>query len=434
MLLDALMAAIERLIITYSGADERTNLRRPPAVPVGELLDIVDRTVRSEHGSPYDQVVVHHPLQPFDPRNFIPGKLVPGRPWSFDPHALAGAKTLEGPRRPDEPFLTSTLAPRPDAVIELDNLVRFVEAPVRAFLRDRLGISVSEFFDEVEDELPVELDALGKWGVGQRLLDGVLAGADLDACKDAEIARGTLPPGHLALPVLDEIGSVVAQLAAAAKGLVGDEPPGSLDVNLALPDGRTLAGTVTGVCGDTLRAISYSRVRPRNRLRAWVKLLALTAARPERPFESLVIGRARAGSYHADVCVARILPVGDDAAARGRAALAQLAILLDLYDRGMREPLPLSSDASAAYAQAAVAGQSGADAADKAWTSTFDYPKEDRQPEHVLVYGGEIPLSDLMATVPRADENWHPDEASRFGVYARRLWNGLLAREEIGDR
>ena len=46
MLLDALMAATERLIITYTGNDERTNLRRPPAVPVGELLDIVDRTVQ----------------------------------------------------------------------------------------------------------------------------------------------------------------------------------------------------------------------------------------------------------------------------------------------------------------------------------------------------------------------------------------------------
>ncbi len=44
MLLDALMAATERLIITYTGADERTNLRRPPAVPVGELLDVVERT------------------------------------------------------------------------------------------------------------------------------------------------------------------------------------------------------------------------------------------------------------------------------------------------------------------------------------------------------------------------------------------------------
>ena len=46
MLLDALLAATERLIITYTGNDERTNVRRPPAVPVGELLDIVERTVR----------------------------------------------------------------------------------------------------------------------------------------------------------------------------------------------------------------------------------------------------------------------------------------------------------------------------------------------------------------------------------------------------
>jgi len=33
MLLDALLAATERLIVTYTGSDERTNLPRPPAVP-----------------------------------------------------------------------------------------------------------------------------------------------------------------------------------------------------------------------------------------------------------------------------------------------------------------------------------------------------------------------------------------------------------------
>ena len=45
LLLDALMAATERLIITYTGNDERTNAPRPPAVPVGELLDAIDATV-----------------------------------------------------------------------------------------------------------------------------------------------------------------------------------------------------------------------------------------------------------------------------------------------------------------------------------------------------------------------------------------------------
>ena len=76
----------------------------------------------------------------------------------------------------------------------------------------------------------------------------------------------------------------------------------------------------------------------------------------------------------------------------------------------------------------------GEAAADKAWTSTFDYPKEDRQPEHLLVYGGAVPLFELLQRPPGIDEAWYEDEPSRFGAYARRLWDGLLAREEIADR
>src|SRR6202020_2976548 len=39
LLLDALLAAQEALIITYSGSDELTNAPLPSAVPVGELFD-----------------------------------------------------------------------------------------------------------------------------------------------------------------------------------------------------------------------------------------------------------------------------------------------------------------------------------------------------------------------------------------------------------
>ncbi len=437
MLLDALLAATERLIITYTGNDERTNLPRPPAVPVGELLDIVERTVRCEPGSARERVVIHHPLQPFDPRNFTSGRLVPDRPWGFDPQALAGAKAITRPRAARKPFLPAPLAPRLDTVVELNNVIHFVEHPVRALLRDRLGISVSDYFDEIEDAMPVELDALAEWGVGQRLLEGVLAGAELKACMTAELARGTLPPGELARPPLLRIGRAVQQLAEAARALGATAPPDSLDVNLPLPDGRTLAGTVTGVCDDVIRAISYSRVRPRDRLRAWVRMLALTAARPERPFESVVIGRARAGADLADVTVARIAPLGEDAAARRETALHHLAVLLDLYDRGMREPLPLACEASAAYALAVAPGGDGEAAARNAWKSGFGYDKEDRQPEHLLVYGGAIDLAELLDQPVREDERgpgWNEGETTRFGRYARRLWDGLLASEVLSDR
>jgi exodeoxyribonuclease V gamma subunit len=249
----------------------------------------------------------------------------------------------------------------------------------------------------------------------------------------AEIARGALPPGELARPPLAKIGAIVDQVAAAARTLA-DGTPGSLDVSVALPDGRTLAGTVTGVCGDTIRAVSYSRVRPRDRLRAWVQLLALSAARPERRFESVVIGRARAGVRGANVTVARIPALADSPESHRRAALDQLAVVLDLYDRGMREPLPLACDTSAAYAQAVAAGEDGESAAREAWETVFRYGKEDRQPEHMLIHGDAIPLARLLAEAPRDDEGWEEAEATRFGRYAMRLWRGLLRVEELSDR
>src|SRR5829696_7637152 len=73
LLLDAVLSATDRLVITYTGNDERTNAQRPPAVPVNELLDVVDRTVRTEGGRARLRVLVRHPLQPFDTRNFVPG-------------------------------------------------------------------------------------------------------------------------------------------------------------------------------------------------------------------------------------------------------------------------------------------------------------------------------------------------------------------------
>ena len=66
ILLDALMAATDRLIITYTGNDERTNAERAPAVPIAELLDVIDRVTGGA------SIVVQHPLQPFDPINFDP--------------------------------------------------------------------------------------------------------------------------------------------------------------------------------------------------------------------------------------------------------------------------------------------------------------------------------------------------------------------------
>ncbi|HZI37387.1 MAG TPA: exodeoxyribonuclease V subunit gamma, partial [Acidimicrobiia bacterium] len=446
LLLDALLAAESNLIITYSGRDERTNAERPPAVPVGELLDVVDRTV----ALPEDpgvlartRIVVHHPLQPFDARNFMAGRLSGAAPWSFDAVALAGARAAGGERAQPAPFLPVPLTAVRGEAVELEHLVRFVQHPVKAFLRQRLGVSLSEDADDASDALPVELDALEQWAVGDRLLSGRLAGDDRDACVAAERARGTLPPGTLAEPVLGQALPIVESLVAEAADITGGEgAPRSLEVNVALGDGRVLLGTVAGVvdrgpAGLLLRSVSYSRLAPKQRLAGWVRFLALTAAHPDRPVEAATIGRFRfSGRKKGAVSVASLAPLAGDAAARRAAAVAHLEVLVDLFDRGLCEPLPLYCKTSAAWADAAPAQRMKACAA--VWEPQNDFGMgENREPEHQLVLGGVVSLNELLAAPPAPGESgdgWAGGEPTRFGRYALRLWSGLREAEEVRDR
>ncbi|HEX6380072.1 MAG TPA: exodeoxyribonuclease V subunit gamma, partial [Acidimicrobiia bacterium] len=446
LLLDALLAAESNLIITYSGRDERTNAERPPAVPVGELLDVVDRTVRLP-GDPTvlarSRIVVNHPLQPFDARNFMAGRLTGATPWSFDAVALAGARAAGGERAEPAPFLPVPLAAVRGEAVELENLVRFVQHPVKAFLRQRLGVSLSEDADDASDALPVELDALEQWAVGDRLLSGRLAGDDRDACVAAERARGTLPPGTMAEPVLGKVLPIVESLVAEAADITGsDSAPRSLEVKVALADGRVLLGTVAGVIdrgpgGLLLRSVSYSRLAPKQRLAAWVRFLALTAAHPDRPVEAATIGRFRfSGRKKGAVSIACLAPLADHPPARRAAALAHLDVLVDLFDRGLCEPLPLYCKTSAAWADAAPPQRMQACTA--VWEPQNDLGMgENREPEHQLVLGGVASLNDLLAAPPAPGESgdgWAGGEQTRFGRYALRLWTGLRDAEEVRDR
>ena len=437
LLLDAVLAATEHLVITYQGRDERSNLTRPPSVPLGELLDVIDHTARVEvDGRARDarvQVVVEHPLQPYDERNFDAGQLAPVHPWSFDPVALDGARASIGPRLAAPPFLTGPLPPAPDDVIELDRLVQFVQHPVKAFLRQRLGLSLRGPDEDSPDSMPIELNDLEKWGVGQRVLDHRLAGADADACRAAERARGMLPPDTLGGRVIDAVMPKVDALLQAVNDLTPpDAVRRSVSVTEPLPDGRLLVGTIPLVLDHQLRSVTYSSLAAKHRLAAWVRWLALTLAQPDESFDAVTIGR-----YGGRARVATLTAPDGDATSRRSFALERLTALIDLYERGMREPLPLYAKTSCAYAETVRRGYDGFGAAVKQWeTSKDSWDLEDRDPEHVLVRGGIVPFGPVFREPPRPDE-WDDTwlfEESRFAGYARRLWDPLLDIEKVGTR
>jgi exodeoxyribonuclease V gamma subunit len=433
LLLDAVLAASDALIITYAGRDARTNEVLPPAVPVNELLDAIDASIRTDDGRPArSRVVQHHPLQPSNARCFIPSALGTDGPWGFDPNLLDGARAATGPRRPPERFLPQALPPLVEATILLDDLVAFVQHPAKAFLRQRLGLVLGTRDDRPRDGLPIEFDALEAWGVGNRLVNALLAGGDADAVCAAEVARGLLPPGSLGEGVLLTARTKAEAIVDAARALA-DGRRSSLQIDIGLADGRRLVGSVPDVVGDIVRPASYSKVKAKVRLAAWVRFLAATAAHPDRPIESAVIGGGGRGPL-----TVRWMPLAATADDRRSNALALLAMLIDLRDHGLREPLPLFCDTSHAFAAARWAGDPDADlAAERCWKSEFNWPKEDREPEHVRVLDGTRTFEEILAIEPTSDEQgdgWAAGEPSRFALLAVRLWDPILAHGKAGSR
>jgi len=151
------------------------------------------------------------------------------------------------------------------------------------------------------------------------------------------------------------------------------------------------------------------------------------------------VGRARDGAKRGSrVTVVRLAPPAVDPAVRRAKALDWLGVLVDLYDRGLREPLPLYCKTSAAWAEAAGNPRKGPEASAAAvWDSGYNRNGENADLEHLLVLGGAVPFGavlDVPAGKCEDGEGWFTAEPSRFGRYATRLWEPLLACEEVTDR
>ncbi|GAB3466844.1 exodeoxyribonuclease V subunit gamma [Kineococcus endophyticus] len=437
VLLDAVCSARDTLVVIYSGRDVRTGAQLPPAVPVGELLDALD----AAHPGVRERVVVQHPLQPTDPRNFAEGAL--GRPgaFSYDRSALAGAATGAAEPAAPQPFLAAGLPPAPAADLDLDQLVQFFQHPAKGFLRQRLDVATATREDEPADALPVELDALAKWSVGDRALAARLRGAGAGDVVRLETARGSLPPGPLGTAVLREVGPLVDRIAGVAAefdaGPAGASPR-SVDVELDLDVPGTgpvrLTGGVRGVrpvrpggraTGDVAVTTIYSRVKAKQTVRAWIELLSLSAAHPGTDVRAVVVGRGGQGSV-------ALLTLGPVPAAVARGLLVDL---LELRAAGLCAPLPLPVDTAMAYAQAAWAGRPAPAcrrAATGAWTSDWSFPKEDADEENAGVWGAAAPVDVLLDWTPPT--GWPPGAPTTFDAAVQRFWEPLLGAYRMDER
>ena len=197
-MLDAIVAAPEHLVLTYTGANETTGQPRPPAVPLGELLDALDEHRRRAAATTRCSGTR---CRPSTGATSTPAP----RPFSFDPAALAGARAAGAPaasrRRPGRRRRCRAAS----GDVDLAELVVVPQEPGQGVPPQRLDVALPDEGDEVPDGLPVELDGLQQWGSATGCCATCSPVAPPSDTLGKEWRRGVLPPGRLGWRLAQQI-------------------------------------------------------------------------------------------------------------------------------------------------------------------------------------------------------------------------------------
>jgi exodeoxyribonuclease V gamma subunit len=307
LLLDAVLAARERLIITCNGADLTTNERIPFIVPLVELLDVAGRLVRLQ--ADLAPVVVRHPRHGFNEQVLRPGGLVVGMasPFTFDPSMLAAAEARRASAATAGVVTDSTspwaLPPVPFDRVDIDELVAVVTNPSKVYLSKRLEVRLPGEAEVVDDNLAVAVASLLGSALGRELLAARAAGHPVEEWSTAARLRGVMPPGELSTVALDHVGEEVAAfealaaawgvpLAAEGEVLLHQTVSGPVD---GVEGTCTLEGIVRGAHVESDRSrlvdVRFTRPRPSFRLAVAVRLAAAQREEPAIDWSGVVVHR-----------------------------------------------------------------------------------------------------------------------------------------------
>jgi exodeoxyribonuclease V gamma subunit len=369
LFLEALLSARDGLHISWVGRSITDNTPRPPSVLIGQLRDHLAagwrlsgkagdaaEAAEATKGALLAALTVEHPLQPFS-SDYVPA--IPGATplYTYAREWYLAAQDEALPR-------VDGAAPLPrlarDEALAVGELADFLKDPVKAFFRQRLGVSFERDDPASDDQEPFELDGLGQWKLQDELIrvqaDALSRDEDIVAARDAQLdrigRRGELAAGGFGLAMGEALLKPMDDLFARYRTALERWPQindSELEVRFqAKIDGQTLEladwlagfrsapdglrGRVVLETSDVVKAGHY---RGETLIRHW--LAHLSAHLAGVPLTTMVVSKAGNVEF-------KPLEIGD--------AQAHLATLISAWQQGMRRPLPLAPRTAFAWLKA----------------------------------------------------------------------------------
>ncbi|MEX0385976.1 exodeoxyribonuclease V subunit gamma [Spiribacter onubensis] len=225
LFLEALLAARERLHLSWIGRNPRDDSELPPSVLVSQLRDHLDRGWRlygpdgnrSGRITASTALTVDHPLQPFSARYTGEGEYFTyAREW--ETAAIDEAALPEDAVGPDTLPPAALSDPHP---ISLRDLSRFLRDPAGHFLAERLKLRFDETGEVTPETEPFELDGLDAHALNEALLAPLRQdplpddpAAAIETAGERLRRAGRLPVGGMGHLLLDEARNGAQQAAA----------------------------------------------------------------------------------------------------------------------------------------------------------------------------------------------------------------------------
>jgi len=344
LMLEAVLAAREKLYISWVGRNVRDNSEQPPSVLVSQLRDYLLKGWGMAADGLHARTT-EHALQPFSRRYFEDGGLLTyAREW----RAAHGADETEQALAELPPY---DMSDKP--ALRLAALENFMRQPVRYFFRERLGVIFGETALVGEDEEPFSLNALERYLLENTMLDDGAEPEELDevrprlAERAERLAReGVLPIGLIGQQWQHQLVDALVPVRSAWLSLRGQyrqaAPKLALSVDFA---GVALEDWIDQLRSDGSNTVWLAHIsskvtnksgtaRGDKMIAMWLRQLAVAAA-----------GMPVTGYLVARDAIVTMAPLARDA------ALAQLAEVVRIWRDGMDRPLPVACKTALALVQ-----------------------------------------------------------------------------------